>query len=41
VADLVFVAALVAFLALCALYVRGCEWLIGSADQDSSTEASR
>lgn len=40
-ADLVFIAALVAFLALCALYVRGCERLLGPADQDSSTEARR
>ncbi len=40
-ADIVFIAVLVGFLGLCALYVRGCERLIASADDDSMTEASR
>ena len=38
-ADIVFIAVLLAFLGLCALYVRGCERLIASADDDSTSEA--
>ena len=35
-ADLVFVSTLVAFLTACVLYVRGCERLISSSDDDTS-----
>lgn len=35
-ADLVFVGILVAFLALCGLYVHACERLIASSDDDST-----
>jgi hypothetical protein len=40
-ADIVFIAVLVTFMGLCALYVRGCERLIASADDDSVSETSR
>ena len=35
-ADVVFLATLVAFLALCVLYVRACERLIASSDDDTT-----
>ncbi len=39
-ADVVFIALLVAFFAICVLYVRGCERIIASADDDSTTETT-
>lgn len=39
-ADLVFLATLVAFLGLCVLYVRGCERLIASSDDDTTEGAA-
>lgn len=38
-ADVVYVVVTVAFLGLCVLYVRGCERIIASSDDDS--EAAR
>jgi hypothetical protein len=40
-ADLVFIGVLLAFLGLCALYVRGCERLIASASDEATTEVAR
>jgi hypothetical protein len=40
-ADIVFIAVLFAFIGLCVLYVRGCERIIASANDDASNEASR
>ena len=34
-ADVVYLVAIAAFLALCVAYVRGCERIIASADDDS------
>ena len=40
-ADVVFVALIIAFFALCALYVRGLDRLVGSAeDADQAGEAT-
>lgn len=36
-ADVIYVAVTVAFLGLCVLYVRGCERIIASSDDDSET----
>lgn len=40
-ADVVYVLLPVAFLAVCVAYVRGCERVIASADDDSTAEVSR
>ena len=40
-ADLVFIAVVLAFLVLCVLYVRGCERIIAGADDDTAKESSR
>jgi hypothetical protein len=37
-ADIVFIALTLAFIGLCVLYVRGCERIIASADDDSASE---
>ena len=35
-ADVAYIALTIAFLALCVLYVRGCERMIASSDDDSA-----
>jgi hypothetical protein len=37
-ADLIFIALTLAFFAICVLYVRGCDRIVASADDDSNTE---
>jgi hypothetical protein len=39
-ADLLFIAIAAVFFGLCVLYVRGCERLIASADDDSAHAAT-
>ena len=39
-ADVVFIALTLAFLAICVLYVRGCERLIAGADDDIQEASS-
>jgi hypothetical protein len=38
VADIVFLALTLAFFALCVLYVRACDRIIASADDDATSE---
>jgi hypothetical protein len=40
-ADIVFIAVTLAFFATCVLYVRGCDRIISSADDDSNAELTR
>lgn len=40
-ADIAFIALALAFLGLCVLYVRGCERIIASAEEDAKPEATR
>ena len=37
-ADIVFIGVTLAFFAICVLYVHGCDRIISSADDDSTTE---
>ena len=39
-ADVIFVLVTLAFFALCGLFVRGCERLVGSTDEPASTEVA-
>jgi hypothetical protein len=40
-ADIVFIALTMAFFAICVLYVRGCDRIISSADDDSNVELTK
>ena len=40
-ADVVFVALTLAFFAICVLYVYGCDRIISSADDDSTSELAK
>jgi hypothetical protein len=40
-ADVVFIALAIAFFAICVLYVRGCDRIVASADDDSTADLTK